>query len=469
MYHSNLTTDEILRCISYAENSHFILFVGACGTGMSALCRLLYHRDVHVVAYDDFKGGEYQRLCNAGIPFLPSTEHSLDGCSLIVYSLAIDEGHPLLQNDFPRCSRAQLLGAIMRSYPTRIAIAGSHGKSTVTALVHRLLMQSGKNPTTLSGAALSAEEGTLHIGGEDIFLYECCEYRDSFLYTSPTHAVLLNLDLDHTDYFADIDALKASFLRFASLAQTVLYLQSDDNLREIIQSCTARAFSLALTNEATKRRSDFHGVLRPKENGFYPFELYAKNQTGSFLIKPRIPGRVGALNTLFALSLTTILDISLDKTARFVESLVPIDRRMSKIGYLYGHAVYYDFAHHPTEMCATVETLCEMYGAPPCAVFAPHTYSRTRDLWDGFVDALSLCHLAFICPIYPAREEPVEGITADALAAAVGGGCATVSSLSDLRALCGGGAIVLMGAGDLSEIKGRIQKDPAFVREKEIL
>ena len=152
MHHSTVSPKEISDAIFYAREGKFILFLGACGAGMSALCRLLHARGAYVRCYDDARGGEYDALAADGIAFFDEASDSLRDCSLIVYSLAVDEGHPLLQNAILRCSRAQLLGVVMRDYPIRIAVAGSHGKSTVTALIHQLLMQSGKNPTTLSAS-----------------------------------------------------------------------------------------------------------------------------------------------------------------------------------------------------------------------------------------------------------------------------------------------------------------------------
>ena len=467
MHHSTLSVDGILSCISYASRGKFILFLGACGTGMSALCRLLFHQGVSVRCFDDSMGGEYTTLVCESIPFLSDVNAPLRDCALIVYSLAVPEEHPLVQNEIPKCSRAQLLGALMREYPCRIAVAGSHGKSTVTALIHRLLMLSGKDPTTLSGASLGEGEGTLHIGGKEYFLYECCEYRDSFLYTAPTHAVLLNLELDHTDYFPDIEAIKASFLRFSNLADTVLYASFDQRLRELMPKCHARCLSLGFGSEASALSDDFTGVIKERRNGRYSFDFFVKEDETSAYIEAEIPGRVGAINTAFALAMTTIIGISIQETTKYSKQLTSISRRMMKIGVLNGHAVYYDFAHHPTEIRATIEALGEMYGAPPCVVFAPHTFSRTRDFLGAFADALMLCQRVYLCPIYAAREQPIEGISSQALAVAIGAKASLTASLSDLSALCEGGAIVLMGAGDLNEIKERIERDPAFVREKE--
>lgn len=465
MHHSSLSKDEIKSLISYATDSHFILFLGACGTGMSALARLLFHRGVRVRCYDDKREGEYQALLRDKVPFLEDIDEPLDGCVLIVYSLAIGQEHPLLGNACPRCSRAQLLGALMCDYPIRIAVAGSHGKSTVTALIHRLLMLSGKNPTTLSGASLGEGEGTLHIGGDEYLLYECCEYRDSFLYTSPTHAVLLNLELDHTDYFSDLNAIKRSFSRFASLADCILYAAFDENLQEVISGCRARSYSLDIVEREDACNADFYGRIEERREGRYQLRFYAKSEKAPFSFSSEIPGRVGAINTLFALSLTTILGISPRKSIEYSKYLTPIARRMAKIGTLHDKAVYYDFAHHPTEILSSIETLAEIYGAEPSVVFAPHTYSRTRDFFDAFSKVLSRCQSVYLCPIYAARELPLEHITSDALALAIGANAYPVSALTDLSLLCKGGAIVLMGAGDLSQIKNRIERDSAFSRE----
>ena len=467
MFHSEMSAQEIRDALLYAKEEKNILFLGICGMGMSALARMLLREGYRVVGYDAADSGEYARLISDGIAVFHTVESiDLSCVALTVYSLAIPEEHPLLNARAPRCSRAQLLGALMLSYPVRIAVAGAHGKSTVTSLLHRTLLALGESPTTLSGADLGDGSGPLHIGQGRIFLYECCEYKNSFLYTYPTHALLLNIDLDHTDFFRSEKELSEAFLAFGARCERVNYFASDEGLARIAHRLPEHAIPYHFfdTPPAKIDTGVCFGVKESQNQDKITYSLY-QNGSKRLTLTPRIGGRVGVYNTLAALCLLSSLGYDTERCAHILAALSPIARRMEHIGMLAHRPIYYDFAHHPTEIFATLTALTERHGGAVTAIFAPHTYSRTRDLWDGFVAALSLASEVYLCDIYPAREAPISGITSERLARTIGESARPISKLliRPETLLSGDGPIVLMGAGDLREIKGAIEALDGFV------
>ncbi len=467
MFHSKITPTEIRDTLLYAKGKKIILFLGICGTGMSALARMLHKEGHLVLGYDASREGEYQRLRSEGIAVFDNVlEGHLSNVALTVYSLAIPTGHPLIREDIPHCSRAQLLGALMLDFPIRIAVAGAHGKSTVTSLVHRTLIALGEHPTTLSGADLGDGVGPFTLGDGHIFLYECCEYQNSFLYTSPTHSLILNLDLDHTDFFPNLSALQASFIDFSKLADVVLYFAFDNGLSAIKDDLPDCAIPYYLYEEFSQEgeKGEYYGVKVDGAKGKRTYAFYHNGKLKA-TITPTIEGEVGIYNTLATLTLLTHLGYDVQKCADIISSLPPIARRLERLGTLALHPLYYDFAHHPTEIRATLSTIAERYGEPPVVIFAPHTYSRTRDLWSEFVRAFSLARRVYLCPITAAREAPIEGITSLAFAEAIGKRASLFSSVENCvsemeNENC---PIVLMGAGDLTDIKNEIIKMQTFV------
>ncbi|MBR2612142.1 MAG: hypothetical protein IKC72_03640 [Clostridia bacterium] len=433
---------------------------------MSALARFLHKKGHFVVGYDSTKSGEYDRIVSSGIVIFNSMDEiDFSKIALIVYSLAIPQGHPLIREDIPNCSRAELLGSVMLDYPIRIAVAGTHGKSTVTSLLHRALTALGEKPTTMSGADLGDGNGPLAIGDSKVFLYECCEYKNSFLYTHPTHALLLNLDHDHTDFFPTIHEVKTSFLRFAELSEKVWYFASDDGLSSIQAQMPSHAHPYYLYDEYPEKIDTpppFGVKMRGEGKGGYTFY---KSETESISLTPTILGDVGIFNTLAALTLLSDLGYDITSSAKILERLPPIARRIELLGRIGNAPLYYDFAHHPTEIRETISTLAKRYGKAPVVVFAPHTYTRTRDLWDGFVMALSLATLVFLCPITPARESPIPHVTSENLVRLLPVGSRVVCTAEDVieQLPLTDAPIVLMGAGELTKIQKELMEMQTFI------
>ena len=470
MFHSDITPSTIRDILFYAKKEKNILFVGICGSGMASLARLLKREGYHILGYDSSSGGEYARLLRDGIEVVHSVEEiDILTVALTVYTLAIPDIHPLISEEIPHCSRAQLLGAWMLDYPIRIAIAGAHGKSTVTSLVHRTLLALGERPTTLSGADLGDGEGPLFVGEKNIFLYECCEYKNSFLYTYPTVALLLNIDLEHTDFFKSIDEIREAFLRFSYLANSTLYFATDEGLSSISERMPTSATPYFLFRESTApdREHLTFGEIEGKERDVYTYSFYREGRKMATLT-PKIFGEVGVYNTLATLTLMAHLGYHIQKCAECLQSLGPIGRRMELLGFLGARPLYYDFAHHPTEILMTITTLTDRYGIPPVVIFAPHTYSRTRDLWEKFVEVFVLAKEVYLAPITSAREEPLPNITSEYLAQDIGTHAHPLSCLDTKTLENCEGPIVLMGAGTLEGTKEKLTKMQTFISICEI-
>ena len=304
----------------------------------------------------------------------------------------------------------------------------------------------------LSGADLSSD-GPLKLGGDNLFVYEACEYKDSFLRFSPTVALALNLELDHTDYFKDIDSLRGSFVRALSRASQLAVLNVDD---ENLAYVASRLKNKVVTYGQSER-SDYRYRMRAFLDGAYAFSVERfGNTVGNFEL--HLPGMFNVNNAVGAI--VTALEYGIDAEAigRAVAGFRGIGRRLEEVGERFGRPVYYDYAHHPTEIRAAINTLKMLYRDSVTVIFKPHTYTRTASLWEGFRLSLSLADHVILSDIYPAREGPIEGVCSERLAAEIGARAVYLSDADILTHLDTKtyGTIVVMGAGEMEEIKERV-------------
>ena len=448
------TYDEIIR-ISYSGQK--IHFVGIGGVSMYSLARLANNLGATVSGSDRDSSPRTDILSSLGIEIsIGHRAENIDGARLVVYSHAIDEDNPELSyargHNIPTVSRAEYLGAMMLEYKGRIGISGSHGKSTTTAMLDAIFANAGATPTTLSGADLPMGD-PLRLGSSDLLIFEACEYRDSFLRFTPTVAIGLNLELDHTDYFSDIEALRSSFLRAFNRAEDLVILSGDDpNFKKIIPKISTKVITFGRSMGNTYRY-DVTGFCE----GNFAFDLYKfENKIGSFAL--HLPGAFNVHNATAAIATAIELGIDIDMIYEAVSAFRGIPRRLELIGKVFGRDVYYDYAHHPTEIGASITALRGLNCGEITVVFKPHTYSRTKSLWNEMCSSLALADYVILTDIYAAREEPISGITSENLARDIGEMAAYVQDneaaeyiLENTR-----GAIVLMGAGDLTEIKNQL-------------
>lgn len=428
-------------------------FIGALGAGMLPLATLLLHRG-HPVSGSDRRSPEAP--LPAGLQFWQgSAPERISRGAVCVFSLAVPDDDPELTVSRARgqiiLSRPELLGMIVAEYPVSVAVSGSHGKSTVTAMLGAILAD--LSPTVLCGADIG-ERGLVR-GGDGLLIYEACEYRDAFLSTRPTVALLLNLELDHTDYFPDLPALRRSFSRFAASAALTVYSADDESLARVAATLGDRVVSFG-TSPAADYRYEVVGIGEKTR-----FAVYARGERlGEFTLS--IPGSFNLKNATAAIATAAELGVPAESIARQLAAFRGIPRRLQEIGRLAGRPVIYDYAHHPTEIAAGIDAVRAMGNDSVTVLFRPHTYSRTASLWEDFVRALRRADRVILLDVFAAREEPVAGVDSPSLAAAIG--ATAIYAPSDAEALAllfaePPRATLLMGAGDLDGVKKFFEKN----------
>ncbi len=431
-------------------------FVGTGGVSMYSLARLAIENGA-LVSGSDREHSERTRLLSAlgAQIFIGHSPENVDGAFLVIYSQAISPDNPELisasEQGIPTASRAEYMGVLMRGYSNRIGVSGSHGKSTVTAMLDAIFTAAGLRPTVLSGAELPSGE-PFRLGGGDFLIYEGCEYKDSFLSFCPTVSVGLNMELDHTDYFADIEQMKRSFVKALGRATDFAVICYDDqNLRQILPKIKARAVTYGSREGSLYRYS----ITSFYEGGF-EFTL-KKYDSVLGIFRLNLPGVFNIANAVAAITVALEYGIELKIIQEAIGSFCGIKRRLELIGRRFGRDIYYDYAHHPTEISAAITALKTLRAGPLTVIFKPHTYTRTRDLWQGLVDSLSLADYLILGDIFPAREEPLPDITSERLAAEIPGAMyCPDDEITRAIYLRTGGTVVLMGAGDLENIKKEI-------------
>ena len=459
-----------------------IHFVGALGAGMlplAKLCRSLGYevtgsdaradewsaRKLAAFSYDPSRCEAYGDADRS--PFItPITPHAhglLSSVDMLVASFAVPVDAPEMTDarelGIPVISRAELLGALMTRYERRVGICGSHGKSTTTALVDKMLCAGGVSHTTVSGATLF-DGCDARIEPSSTFVYEACEYRDAFLRFHPTLQVVTSIELDHTDYFADIEAIRRSFLSAADRATAGVILNADF----VGSADFARRLTKPITTYGMADGADYRYILDERGRDGYRFRIL-KRGLPFLSLTTLLIGEYNLANITAAVAAADMLGVSTDHITCAVAEFHGIERRMSYLGRLGKTDIFYDYAHHPTEIASAISAVKERYDT--CAVvFMPHTYSRTQSLWDEFITAFSKSDFTILLDIYPAREKMINGVTSDNLARAMGERACYADDDVALHHLVNReyGAAVLMGAGDMSSLVDKLKR---YISSKE--
>lgn len=438
-----------------------IHFVGIGGVSMSSLASLAILEGAEVSGSDRHLGERIHRLAASGAAISAghSEENIRENLDLVVASGAIPENNPELiraaELGIPQVTRAEFLGKIMTDYDRRIGISGTHGKSTTTAMLDAIFTLAEKDPTTLAGEDLPGMDSALRHGGRGVMIYEACEYRDAFKMFNPTIAVALNLEMDHVDYYKDEKSLKSSFVTALSRATDFVLLNEDDeNLFRIKTKITSRLITFSGGGA-----SDYSYSIISFADVGYTFSLKRKGKVlGIF----RLP-MLGAFNVVNAAAAAIVALECGIKPAVIVEALKSfsgIKRRLEHVGTHQGRAVIYDYAHHPTEIRASINTVKMAYPGEVTVLFKPHTFSRTQYFWRETCAALELADYIVLTDVYPARENPIPGVTSENLAKAIGARAIYATDHEAISAidLHTYGTIIVMGAGDLEDVKEKLIK-----------
>lgn len=419
---------------------------------MCSLFCLSRYFGIRVCGSDRKESELIRALIDSGADIFIGERESLpEKVELVVYSHAIAKEHPervlARKKNIPEITRAEYLGALMLCYDSRIGVSGSHGKSTVTAMLTKIFTDAGLAPTALSGAALHSSTLPFSIGSLDYLIYEACEYKDSFLSFSPTLSVFLNMELDHTDYFKDEKALAASFLKAMRRSEKIVVNRDSEPLYAIAKSSGVRLVSYGEGEGADYR----YEVIsqEPKNMRFSLF--YREKKLGE--VGLRMLGGFNIGNSVAAIAAAMESGVEFAVAAKSLGGFFGIERRLEPIGEYRGRAVYYDYAHHPTEIKASIKAVKSLSKKGVTVIFRPHTYSRTAGLWQDFVAALCEAETAILLDIDAVREKEISGVSSEKLASEIG-----AYYLKDMRKIdsllqSSQGDIILMGAADLSEIK----------------
>ena len=445
---------------SLSQKRASVHFVGAGGISMYSLLVFTAERGISVSGSDRSESDRTKKLKARGFDVrVPENLEAVEGASLIVYSLAVSENDRELrlaeEMGIPQVSRAEYLAYLSREYKMKISVSGSHGKSTATAMITRALSFCEMSPSAISGASLELDGEPYLLGARDYLVFEACEYKDSFLKFTPDISVFLNLELDHTDYFKGLDDIKRSFLSAMGRAKICVVNKDDRELSTLAESTAVPTLTYAIDADA-----DFKAVDLSSDGGFYSFSVLKSGEIiGKITLS--VLGKFSIYNALAAFAAAYTLGVPPHSIAAALSSFCGIERRIEFIGKRRcGAPVIYDYAHHPSEIRATIKAVREFYGGRLNVIFKAHTYTRTRDLFDGFVEALSLADRVYLSEIDAIREARVEGIDAAGLARAIGNGALALDDAEIISRLKNDdGAIIIMGAAPLEEIKEEILKN----------
>lgn len=395
------------------ENIKNIFFIGIGGISMSGLAEILVEMGFHVSGSDQKSSDITDMLEKRGIKvIIGHNAKNVQGSDLVVYTAAVREDNPERQEaeklGIASIERAVLLGEIMKKYPLSIAVSGTHGKTTTTSMVASIMLKADKNPTIHVGGVLDSIGGNTYIGSGDYFIAEACEYVESFLHFRPHLALILNIDLDHVDYFKDIEHIKSSFGKFIDLVDKDGYVVGcvdDLNTREVLNKELAKNNSRKIITYGLNSPDAYFTAkdLSYNEHGYPSFTL-VKNNEEIAKIELCVPGIHNVNNALGAVATCDAFGCSIDAIKEGLLGFSGAHRRFERKGVKNGVIIIDDYAHHPTEIKATLKAAKNSNASSVWAVFQPHTYTRTKALLEDFSKAFENADKVVICDIYAARE-----------------------------------------------------------------
>ena len=429
---------------------------GIGGVSMCPLAEVLAGMGLQVQGSDMSESDTVRQLRAQGIPVaVGHSAENLKDCALVIRTAAIHDDNPeiagAIARGIPVYERAQAWGAIMQHYQNAVCISGTHGKTTTTSMATHIFMAAQADPTVMIGGTLPLLHSGYRVGRGDTIILESCEYCNSFLNFFPTVAVILNVEADHLDFFKDLADIEHSFHAFADLVPQRGYIISnadDPGAREAVKGLSHPVFTFGIADpdaDCTAHNVAFH-------DGCPTFDVVIRGETYAH-VELHIAGRHNILNSLAAASAAYVLGLPGSAVEEGLATFHGAGRRFERKGTFHGADVFDDYAHHPAELHALLTTAQSMgYERVICA-FQPHTYTRTKALFDDFVRELQLPDVTILAEIYAAREKNDIGISSQDLAAKIPGAvyCSTLDQVADQLAKLArpGDLILTVGAGDI--------------------
>lgn len=447
---------------------------------MSGIAEIMLDQGFTVTGSDLARSDVTDRLESLGARItLGHAAGNVVGAEVVVYSSAVNpEENPetvaAARHKIPLIRRAEMLAEVTRM-KYGIAVAGTHGKTTTTSMIGLVMIEGGLDPTVIVGGKLSGLGGTnAHLGHGDWTVVEADEFDRSFLSLSPTVAVVTNLEREHLDIYSDLDDIKRAFIEFANKVPFygfVALCLDESSLVDILPHLKKRVISFGSTPQCDVRAIDMVYTERTST-----FTVVRRDETlGSITVG--VPGEHNVKNALAAITIALEVGVPFETIGRALAKFTGVHRRFEIKGEAAGVMVIDDYAHHPTEVRATLDAIRRGWRRRVVALFQPHTYSRTRDFYDEFGKAFYNADLVVITDVYAARERPIQGITGELVASsATGFGHRNVSYVADrsdlaecaLKLIQPGDIVVTMGAGDiwksgdeiLRELQAREAQEP---------
>lgn len=434
-------------------------FIGIGGISMSGLAAVLLNNGFKVSGSDSKESKITNSLKEKGAEiYIGHKRENLQNVDLVVYTAAIPSDNPEIleakENNIHLMDRAEFLGLIMKGHKYNVAVAGTHGKTTSTSMITNITLKGNLDPTILVGGELDIIGGNYRIGSSDYFVTEACEYKESFLKFYPYVGIILNIDADHLDYYRDLNHIIETFKKFSTLIPEDGYLigyNGDKNVRGILEEAKCNTLSYGLEDaDVTARNIEFNN------KGCATFTVNKKGED-LFTVSLNMPGTHNILNALSTICVGLIFNIPFEKIAEGLNECKGAHKRFEYKGEINGITIIDDYAHHPVEIQATLNTAKKIPHGKTYCVFQPHTYTRTKTLFDEFTTAFKDSDELILMDIYAAREKDTGLVSSDELGDAIrktGLKCTNVHSHDEAVAYLKKVAkkddmILTVGAGDV--------------------
>ena len=455
--------------IDFSKPIH-IHFIGIGGISMSGLARILLQNGFTISGSDRDSSPLTQQLedCGAQIFYGQKASNIIEGIDCVVYPAAISRDNAELieavAQKIPMLTRAELLGQLMKNYETPIAVSGTHGKTTTTSMISHILLEGNLDPTISVGGILKAIHGNIRVGNSGTFITEACEYTNSFLHFYPKIGVILNIEEDHLDFFKDLEDIRHSFHQFAALLPSdgTLVINGDImDYPEIYKGLDCDVVTYGSSPDFDYSAAD----IRHDEKGLVSFDLVKYGETAG-RIHLSVTGDHNVSNALASIATAELLNLSMETIRKGLSSFCGTDRRFEYKGTFGGVTVIDDYAHHPTEITATLKAAKHYPHRSLWCIFQPHTYTRTKAFFHEFAEALSHTDHLVLADIFAARETDTLGISSKDLAAEVqkfGVDVHYFPSFSEIEDFVGsrcapGDLLITMGAGNVVDIGENLLK-----------
>ncbi len=434
-----------------------IYFYGVGGVSMSALARLCANFGAKVYGSDDNIDTNFEELrkngidCGNGINFA-----KIDDCDIFVYTIAVGENSEVVEYARKKgkkvLERAVFLGEIASFFKFSIAVAGMHGKTTTTAMLGNIFLKANKNPTIHLGGDSLDFGGNIYLGGKEYFITEACEFNKSLLNLRPHSCIITNIEREHMDTYKDLDEIYATFSTFTQQCEKFVVVNGDSIEVEKLKT-NAKLVKFGLDDS-----NDFVAKNITQNEGKFEYDVCYKNRK-IMHIKLNVMGMHNVLNSLACVALAKCYGVKNSDIATKICGYMGVNRRLTLLKLQNDINIYHDYAHHPTEVKATLDTLKLLKKKRIIAVFQPHTYTRTKALMSEFVQCFDMADFLYILPTYPAREKYLFGGDAQDLFYNLNGriNCEYCTNFVSLeyelnKQLAPNDILVFLGAGDIEKI-----------------